>query len=178
MAWTRLEHISVISTLQVPVNITCPRNFQGEDTNGLEKISCTLHNRRTQFDATGSTDLPIEILEQYDQVIFCKRCVDPFKEPRADRMLTELKADEFILIGSSVEGAIKATALGLLARSKNVRILVDASGSDNKRAAKLALRHMRAKGAKLTDTQIFLDSTATPKTPWSFVQDSRDWLGE
>ena len=49
-------------------------------------------------------------------------------------MLTELEADEFILIGSLVEGAIKATALALLARRKNVRVLVDATGASNKRA--------------------------------------------
>ena len=158
MAWARLKHIYVVSTIQVPVNNDCHCIFQGEDTNGLEKINCTLRHRRTKFDATDSTDLPIEILEQYDQVIFCKRCIDPFEEPRVDRMLTELEADEFILIGSSVEGAIKATALGLLARSKNVRVLVDASCLGNKRAAKLTLGHMRAKGAKLTDTQTFLAS--------------------
>lgn len=158
MAWTRLKHIYVISTIQVPVNTACYCNFQGENTNGLEKISCTLRNRRTQFDATDCTDLPIKILEQYDQVIFSKRGVDPFEEPRADRMLTELEADEFILIGSLLEGAIKATALGLLARRKNVRVLVDATGSGNKRAAKLALRHMRVKGAILTETQTLLAS--------------------
>ena len=73
-------------------------------------------------------------------------------------MLTELEADEFILIGSLVEGAIKAAALGLLARQKNVRVLVDATYSDNKRASNLALRYMRAKGAKLLDTQTFLGS--------------------
>ena len=160
MAWTRLKHISVISTIQVPVDTACRCNFQGEGTNGLEKISCTLRNRRTQFDATDCTDLPIEILERYDQVILCKRCIDPFEEPRADRMLTELEADEFILIGSLVERAIKATALGLLARRKNVRVLVDAACSSNKAAAKIALQQIRAKGAKLLDTQTLLGSSA------------------
>ncbi|MHC4645310.1 MAG: 6-phosphogluconolactonase [Planctomycetota bacterium] len=160
MAWTRLKRINVISTIQVPANNACRCNLCAGNANGLEKIGCTLRTRRTQFDATDCTDLPIEILEQYDQVIFCKRCVDPFEEPRADRMLTELKADEFILIGSLIEGAIKATALGLLARRKNVRVLVDAACSNNKRAARLALRHIRAKGAKLTDTQTLLASPA------------------
>jgi nicotinamidase-related amidase len=74
-------------------------------------------------------------------------------------MLTELEADEFILIGSLVEGAIKATALGLLARGKKVRVLVDAVRSGNKRAANLALRHIWAKGGKLADTQALLGSS-------------------
>jgi nicotinamidase-related amidase len=75
-------------------------------------------------------------------------------------MLTELEADEFILIGSFVESAIKATALGLLARRRNVRVLVDATCSGNKAAAKTALRQIKAKGAKLTDTQTLLGSSA------------------
>lgn len=160
IAWTRLKHINVISTIQIPASNACCCNFGDGDTNGFRKMSCTFRNRRTQFDATDCTDLPVELLEEYDQVILCKRCIDPFEEPRADRLLTELEADEFILIGSLAEGAIKATALGLLARRKNVRVLVDAVGSGNKAAAKLALRHMWAKGAKLTDTQTLLRSPA------------------
>ena len=155
MAWTRLEHIGVISTKQVPV---CYCDFQRGNTKGLEKIDWTLRDKRTQFDATDCTDLPNAILEQYDQIIFCKRSIDPFEEPRIDRMLTELEADEFILIGSLVESAIRATALGLLARRKNVSVLVDAVGSSNKRVAKLALRSMWARGAKLTDTPTLLRS--------------------
>jgi len=159
ITWTRLKHIYVVSTVRVPDNNVCYRNSRGSDINGLEKIDFTLHKKRTLFDASNSTDLPIQILEEYDQSIFCKRCVDPFEEPRADRMLTELEADEFILIGSFVEGAVIATALGLLARHKKVRVLVDATGSGNKRAARLALQHMKAKGAKLTNTQTLLASS-------------------
>jgi len=157
IAWTRLRHICVVSTKQVPV---CCSDFQRSNTGDLEKIGWTLRNRRTQFDATDCTDLPNEILERYDQVIFCKRCIDPFEEPRIDRMLTELETDEFILIGSLVEGAVKATALGLLARRKNVSVLADATGSSNKRLAKLALRNILARGAKLTDTPTLLRSSA------------------
>ena len=157
IAWTRLKRICLVSTKQVPV---CYCDFQGGNTNSLEKIRWTLRNRRTQFDAADCTDLPNDILERYDQVIFCKRCVDPFEEPRVDRMLTELEADEFILMGSLAEGAIKATALGLLARRKNVIVLVDAIGACNAKAEKQALRNMRAKGAKLTDTQALLRSSA------------------
>ena len=157
IAWTRLKHICVVSTKQVPV---CYCDFQRGNTNGLEKIGWTLRNRRAQFDATDCTDLPSEVFERYDQIVFCKRCIDPFEEPRVDRMLTELEADEFILIGSLVESAIKATALGLLARGKNVRVLVDAACSGNKAAAKIALQQIRAKGAKLIETQTLLGSSA------------------
>ena len=156
MAWTRLKHIYVVSTKQVPVYYC---NFRECDTNGLDKIGYTLCKRRIQFDATDCTDLPIEILEQYDQVILCKRCIDPFDEPRADRMLTELEADEFILMGSRVESAVKATALGLIARQKNVKVLADAICSCNKAAAKIALKEIKAKGAKLLNTKALLGSS-------------------
>ena len=160
IAWTRLKNIRIISTVQIPAIDACYCNFGGDHTNGLEKIGFTLRNRRIQFDAADCTDLPINILARYDQVIFCKRCIDSFKEPRVDRMLTEFKADEFILIGSLVEGAIKATALGLLARRKSVRVLVDAAGSVDKDAAEIAFRQMLAKGAKLTYTHTLFGSSA------------------
>ncbi len=64
-----------------------------------------------------------------------------------------MQADEFILIGVGAEDAVKATALGLLQRGKNVRVVVDALGSHDVREAKLALRKMKTKGAKLILTK-------------------------
>lgn len=156
MAWTRLKHIYVVSTKQVPL---CYFDFRRGDVSEFDKIGYTFRNRRIQFDATDCTDLPIEILENYDQVILCKRCIDPFEEPRADRMLTELEADEFILIGMTVESAVKATALGLLARQKNVKVLVDATSFVNQAAANIALKQIKAKGAKLINTQELLNTS-------------------
>jgi nicotinamidase-related amidase len=156
IAWTRLRHIHILSTVQTcAANAPC-RTFCAASHESLKKISYTLRNKRTSFDATDCTDLPAGIFRQYDQVILHKRCLDPFEEPRADRILTELQANRFMLIGALTEGAVKATALGLLARGKNVTVLVDAIGSCNKAAAKIALRQIRAKGAKLTYTRALL----------------------
>ncbi|MHC4585216.1 MAG: cysteine hydrolase family protein [Planctomycetota bacterium] len=154
VAWARIKHIPMISTVQIYYNgdgfkhICCIAGTEGQ-----KKIRYTLRNRRTSFPAADCTDLPSEILKQYDQVILHKRCFDPFEEPRADRMLTELLADEFILIGASAEVAVKATALGLLARRKKVTVLVDATGSHNKAKANIAFRQMWAKGAELIETK-------------------------
>ena len=87
------------------------------------------------------------------QIILHKRCIDPFDEPLIERLLSEVQADEFILIGASAEGAVKATALGLLQRGKRVIVVVDAVGLRDKREAKLALRKMEAKGARLIETK-------------------------
>ena len=62
-------------------------------------------------------------------------------------------ANEFLIIGSTAEGAVKATALGLLQRAKKVTVITDAVGSHNKREAKLAIRKVEAKGAKLIETK-------------------------
>jgi hypothetical protein len=68
-------------------------------------------------------------------------------------LFSEVRADNFVLIGASAEGAVQATALGLLQRGKKVSVVVDAVGSLDKREAKLALRKMGAKGAKLIETK-------------------------
>jgi len=155
MAWARSHHIPVISTAEV-----YPNN-NGEDTvgycidgtDGQKKIRYTLLKDRISYAADGNTDLPRDMLRQYRQVILHKRCVDPFDEPRIDRLLSEVRATEFILVGTSLEGAVKMTALGLLQRGKKVTIVVDAVGSHNKKEAKLTLRKMETKGARLIETK-------------------------
>ena len=152
VSWARLKNIHMISTVQTYTgnNLYCNSYIGG--TAGQNKIGCTLCKSHTYFDADGCTDLPPEILEHYDQVILYKRCFDPFEEPRADRMLSELQADELILIGAATEGAVKATALGLLARHKKVTVLVDATGSYKKTVGEIALRRILERGGRLTNT--------------------------
>ena len=155
IAWVRYNNIPIISMCEV-----YPDNNGGnavgyciDGTAGQKKIRYTLLSNRTSFAADGSTDLPRDIVRRYRQIIFHKRCVDPFDEPRIDRLLTEVRANEFILVGASCEGSVQATALGLLQRGKKVSVVVDAVGSHNKREAKLALRKMEAKGARLIETR-------------------------
>jgi nicotinamidase-related amidase len=156
IAWARLYSVHIISTAQIN------RNGNGhpdktswciEGTDGIRKIHYTLVNRHKSFEADGYTDFSKDVLKENDQLILFKRCTDPFKEPRAERILTELKADEFIIIGATVENAVKATVLGLLQRGKKVSVVVDAIGSHDKNAAEIAIRQMQAKGARLIETR-------------------------
>lgn len=156
MAWARHSNIPVISIAEVyPNNNNGSNGFDYcvDGTDGQKKIRYTLLSNRVSFPADNSTALPADVLWRHRQVILHKRCVDPFDEPRIERLLSELRADEFVLIGAGTEGAVKATALGLLQRGKNVRVIVDALGSHNKREARLALRKMETKGAKLIATK-------------------------
>ena len=154
--WAQLKNVRMISTVQIYAGNNLYYNSRIVGTDGQKKISCTLRKRHTSFDANDCTDLPQGILDRYDQVILHKRCFDPFEEPRADRILSELQADELILIGAATEGAVKATALGLLARQKKVTVLVDATGSYNRTGGKIALRNILERGGKLTDTRTLL----------------------
>jgi nicotinamidase-related amidase len=155
MAWARSQHIPIISTAEI-----YPDNNGGnaigyciDGTEGQKKVRYTLLKDRVSLAADGNTDLPRDMLRQHRQVILHKRCVDPFDEPRIDRLLSELRASEFILVGASLAGAVKMTALGLLQRGKKVTVVIDAVGTHNNREAKLALRKMETKGARLVDTR-------------------------
>jgi len=155
MAWARSRNVPIISTCEVYPNDNGDNavGYCIDGTDGQKKIRYTLLSNRVSFAADGSTDLPADLLRRYRQIILHKRCVDPFDEPRIERLLSEVRADEFILIGTSAEGAVKATVLGLLQRGKRVSVVVDAVGSRDKREAKLALRKMEAKGARLIKTK-------------------------
>ncbi len=155
MAWARTREVRIISISEIHPdnNGSSETDYCIDGTEGQQKINYTLLSDRMSFDADGSTDLPADLLQRHRQVILHKRCVDPFGEPRIERLLSELRADEFVLIGASTEGAIKATALGLLQRGKKVRVVIDAIGSHDNREANLALRKMEAKGAKLVETK-------------------------
>ena len=155
MAWARHKGISIISTAEVHPNNNGSSLIKHclDGTWGQRKIRYTLLSNRISFPADAMNPLPADLMLRYRQIILHKRITDPFEEPRIERLFTEMLANEFILIGAGAEDAVEATAIGLLHRGKNVRIVVDALGSHNKRRGKLALRKMKAKGAKLMKTK-------------------------
>lgn len=151
MAMARAKKVPVISLNEV--HTTGNGGYCVDGTDGAQKIHYTLLSNRASFAADNNTDLPVDLLRQYRQIILHKRCVDPFEEPRIDRLLSEVRANEFVLIGACAEGAIEATALGLLQRGKRVSVVVDAIGAQDKQRAKHALRKIAAKGARLIETK-------------------------
>ncbi|MGB2808702.1 MAG: isochorismatase family protein [Sedimentisphaerales bacterium] len=155
MAWARYNNMSIISIAQVypDTNTEITKGYCIDGTDGQKKIRYTLLSERISFPADGSTDFPRDILRRYRQIILHKRSIDPFQEPRIDRLLSEVRANEFMLFGATAEGAVMSTALGLLQREKKVAIVVDAVGSHNTKEARLAIRKMEAKGARLIETK-------------------------
>ncbi len=155
MAWARTRNVPIISTAEVypDNNGESAIDYCIDGTEGQKKIHYTLFNDRVTFVADGNTDLPRDMLRRYKQIILHKRCVDPFDEPRIDRLLSEVRANEFILVGTTLEGAVKMTTLGLLQRGKKVTVVVDAVGTHSKKEALLTLRKMETKGATMIDTR-------------------------
>ncbi|MCE5185773.1 MAG: cysteine hydrolase family protein [Planctomycetaceae bacterium] len=160
MAWARKDHVRIISTAQahLPEGHSKP-DFCVVGTEGISKLPYTLRHRRYTFEAGDGTDVPREMLNEFDQIILFKRTDDPFEEPRAERILTELKASEFVVIGGPAETSVLATVLGLMLRGKQVTVLTDAVGSLEKSAAEIAFRKMQAKGAKLIESKALFGST-------------------
>ncbi|MGA2915360.1 MAG: isochorismatase family protein [Sedimentisphaerales bacterium] len=158
LAWARIKKLRIVSTT------LCKPGRNGDKiciigSEGCQKIPYSIRNRRIELAADGCTDLQRDIFSHYDQVILNKRCEDPFAEPRAERLLTELKADEFIVIGAIAEEAVVATVLGLLQRGKKVTVFIDAVGTHDRRRADVAFRKMKAKGASLVETRDYTGST-------------------
>jgi nicotinamidase-related amidase len=153
MAMARVKHIPVISISEVHPNRNGFWGYCLDGTEGQKKIKYTLLANHASFAADNNTDLPVDLLRKYNQIILHKRCVDPFDEPRIDRLLSEIRANEFVLIGASAEGAVEATALGLLQRGKRVTVVVDAIGAQDKQKAKHSIRKIAAKGARLIETR-------------------------
>jgi nicotinamidase-related amidase len=156
LAWAWANHIHTISTIHAAGRKAVW--YASFLARGLteQKPGGTLCPSSLDLAATDGTDLPWPLMEQYDQVIVHKRCCDPFDEPRAERLLTELEADTFVVVGTPTEGAVRVTALGLLARGKNVMVVADAIGSLSASFARRALQKMQIKGARLVDTEILL----------------------
>lgn len=156
--WAHHERVPIISTVQVNNGCAvCARSFS-LDAFSVQKCTGTLCRRRLLLEARDSTDLPAKVVEHHDQVILQKRSFDPFAEPRSDRLFTELQADEFIIIGAPAEGAVKATALGLLARGKHVTLVADATGSFSPSLGRKARQRLKAKGVRLTDTDALVSA--------------------
>ena len=155
IAWARHGNVPVISTCQVYPNSNgaSAMDYCLDGTDGQRKINYTLLERRIIFPADGRTDLPHNVLKDYDQIILHKRCTDPFDEPRIERLLTEIRAGEFVLVGANAEDAVLATALGLLQRGRKVTVVMDAVGSRDSKAGALAIRKMQAKGAHLVEAK-------------------------
>ena len=108
-----------------------------------------MHGSYVRVEGDNTLAVPIDLFRRYQQVIFRKRTIDFFLNPKADRFVTNLPAAEYIMVGVSIEGSIKSIALGLVARNKPVTVVLDACGYFDRSEADMATRLLEAKGVRM-----------------------------
>jgi len=150
-AWARAARISVISTV-----LRLRRGWIGpladvphcvEGTKGERKLSGTVLSRRINLGGRNTTDLPRNLLRNYQQVIFEKRSTDIFHHTRLERLITELPPSVFVVCGAGVAHGIVQAVIGLRRRGFDVIVVEDAILDLPDSLGEMAMRRMDAKGA-------------------------------
>jgi len=156
-AWARRERIPVISTmLRVRprrIGPLAPVPHCVDGTDGEKRISGTLLRHYINFGIRNIADLPVGLFGRYQQAIFEKRHTDIFAHRRAERLLTELEADTFVVCGAGSAGGIVEAVVGLRARGFGILLAADAILDLESPDAEFAWLRMLAKGAVLLSTE-------------------------
>lgn len=175
-AWSRVEKIPVVSISLCRRPVSCPDAYDKSETYcvegnpGQKKLRYTLLPSNIVFSPDNRMDLPRHLMNDYQQIIFEVRGENPFDLPRADRLLSEIIVDEFVVFGVGLESAIKHTVLGLLRRGKPVSVVRDAV--DKCRGGfEMNLRKLETKGASLVFTSDLagrskLSGEISKRFPW------------
>jgi nicotinamidase-related amidase len=153
--WARRCRLTVISSVDFhritdPVRDVPQHCLAG--TPGLSKLPCTLLPRRVLVQTDDTIHLPHDVLISYRQILFLKRGDDLTRNPKADRLLSEIQVSNFILLGAGLEESIRILALDLLGRHHSVWLVRDACGYWEEQAADLAVKQLSAKGARILTT--------------------------
>jgi len=160
IAWAKRNQAPVVSSMDSRRRVEMARNGQTrycvEGSNGQGKLPFTLLPNRVFVAGDNTLAISTDLFHRHQQVIFPQRTADLFANPKADRFMTQLHVDEFILFGAIAECEIKAVALGLIARHKRATVVTDACGCWNRSESELSFRQMAAKGATLLTTDELL----------------------
>lgn len=151
VAWTKRNQAPIVSSVEShradEFDNRGRIDFCLDDSPGQKKIAFTLFDQRARVEVDNTLTCPLHLFQEFQQIIFRKRSEDLLANPKADRFFSQIPTDQFIVFGVSLEGAVKALVLGLLAREKKVTVVSDACGYWDHGSGELALRQMAAKGA-------------------------------
>jgi nicotinamidase-related amidase len=155
--WARRARIPVLSTmLRVrpgPPGPMAPVPHCVDGSDGEKRISRTLLARRIDLGIRNTTDLPEDLFERYQHVIIEKRHTDIFRHARAERLLTQLSADTFVICGAGTACGIVEAVVGLRQRGFDIILAADAILDLDDPRAEMAWLRMLAKGAVPLGTQ-------------------------
>ncbi len=154
--WARKARVPVISTLlRVRPGEIGPLSSNPhciEDTRGEQKISRTVLPNSIDLGLRNTTDLPAELLDEYQQVIFEKRDTDLFQHARAERLITQIQPTTFVICGAGLARSISEAAVGLRSRGHEVVVVSDAVVHLNDPMTEMSIRRMIAKDVKFRKT--------------------------
>ncbi len=154
-AWDR--QIPVISTvLRVRLKeaaLMGDAPFCVDGTAGEEKLPGTILPRYIDLGLRNSTDLPYDLFERYQQVIFEQRSTDIFAHAGLERLITEAGQAAYVLCGAGVTKGIIQAALGLRHRNLDVNLATDAVLDFGNELTEIAYQCMEAKGVKFRLTE-------------------------
>ncbi len=174
VAWVKRYQIPVVSTMdahrRMEFEFIASSAHCIEGTPGQSKLEFTLLPNHVYIAGDNTLAISIDLFRRHQQVIFPQRTNDLFANPKADRFMTQLKTNEFIVFGAVAEREVKAVVLGLLARNKRVSIVADGCGAWNRSECDLSLRQMSAKGADI----ISIDELLARRLPrrWRYTENS------
>lgn len=175
VAWAKRNQVPIISSMDSHRRVDSDSNgipkHCVEGSCGQKKLPFTVLPNHVFVAGDNTLAVSVDLFKTHQQVIFPQRDTDLFTNPKADRFLTQLDAEEFILYGAIAEHEIKAVALGLLVRNKRVSIIADGCGSWNPSAFDLSLRQAVAKGARVINT-CDLRERKLPRV-WKYTKTSR-----
>ncbi|MGC9455041.1 MAG: isochorismatase family protein [Phycisphaerae bacterium] len=154
--WARENQIPVVSTLlRVRRGETGPLADVPhciEDSEGEKKLTRTVLPRRINLGLRSSTDLPVDLFDRYQQVIFEKRDTDILSHPRLERLISELPPVTFVICGAGLAHGIMQAAVGLRTRGFSVIVAEDAALCLDDEAGEMARLRMEAKGTIFAPT--------------------------
>lgn len=166
--WVRTTKVAVVSLIESHRPTEPLRDFPlhcVDDSPGQEKLPFTLLSPRTVVETDNCLCLPPDLQVNNRQLIFRKRTRDILGNPKADRFLTQWCPEEYILVGTGMERAIRGLALGLLARHKRVTVVTDACGYWSSADAELVIRQLGAKDVKLATVEEITKPPPASKRP-------------
>lgn len=187
MDWVRRNQIPVVSSIdshrEAELSDSGVMRYAVDGSDGQRKVDFTKMPERINVQVDNTLSVPLDLFQSYQQVVFRQRGKDLMSNPKADRFLTQLKTEEFVVVGNVVEGAVRSVTLGLVARGKSVTVVPAACGHWEAEAADLAFRLCAAKGVKLCELEDLLardiEKPRKPKrTQESQIDEEADSRGE
>jgi nicotinamidase-related amidase len=156
--WARIPTISCVDARRPDDVRGLPQPDCVLGTPGQRKLPFTLLPDRVHINSDNCLCVSLDLLHEHQQAILTKHHRDPFTNPKLDRLLTEMRAERFVVFGVSLEASIRLLTLGLMLRHRRVAVVQDACGWWDPEEGNMTIRQLAAKGCELVATHGLIQS--------------------